>query len=151
YVPHFGGAVPTVLGLESGVRYHAYYWEPSLGIRLDLGAVERPHPESPLFNDSLVQPSAAWVVHGADAVPYRESSLLLAGDTAVVLKEHVKLNAVAAVDLHSEASGSLVLRYQGPDRYIAATYSPERHSLYVQEHRNGRDGPELGSIPIPTM
>jgi Protein of unknown function (DUF4038)/Domain of unknown function (DUF5060) len=33
--------VPTVRGLEPGVHYHAYYWEPTLGIRYDLGVVEQ--------------------------------------------------------------------------------------------------------------
>jgi len=33
--------VPSVQGLEPGVRYHAYYWEPTLGIKYDLGVVER--------------------------------------------------------------------------------------------------------------
>jgi hypothetical protein len=33
-------SVPVVHGLEVGVRYHAYYWEPTLGIRVNLGRVE---------------------------------------------------------------------------------------------------------------
>lgn len=31
--------VPVVQGLESGVRYHAYYWEPIFGTKFDLGEV----------------------------------------------------------------------------------------------------------------
>ena len=45
YVPCFSlfcHTPPTVLGLEPGVRYHAYYWEPTLGVKFDLGAIERP-------------------------------------------------------------------------------------------------------------
>jgi hypothetical protein len=44
YLPYFGVAkpspVPEVDGLEPDVNYHAYYWEPSLGTRYDLGFVE---------------------------------------------------------------------------------------------------------------
>jgi Protein of unknown function (DUF4038)/Domain of unknown function (DUF5060) len=44
YLPYFGlsrpSPVPAVNKLEAAVRYHAFYWEPSLGIRYDLGFVE---------------------------------------------------------------------------------------------------------------
>jgi len=44
YLPYFGFAkdypLPTVRGLEPGVRYRAYYWQPTLGIKIDLGVVE---------------------------------------------------------------------------------------------------------------
>jgi hypothetical protein len=43
YLPYFGFKqypMPTVRALEPGRRYHAYYWEPSLGIKFDLGTVE---------------------------------------------------------------------------------------------------------------
>ncbi|MBI4166539.1 MAG: hypothetical protein HY508_12470 [Acidobacteria bacterium] len=43
YLPDFGFKgylVPSVRGLEPGLRYDAYYWEPSLGIKLDLGTVD---------------------------------------------------------------------------------------------------------------
>ena len=33
--------MPLVLGLEVGVRYRVYYWEPTLGIKYDLGVVGR--------------------------------------------------------------------------------------------------------------
>jgi len=44
YLPYFGFKkypTPQVHGLEGGVRYHAYYWEPALGMKIDLGSVER--------------------------------------------------------------------------------------------------------------
>ena len=46
YMPYSRGFLPpappvSVLGLEPDVHYHAYYWEPALGIHVDLGVVER--------------------------------------------------------------------------------------------------------------
>jgi hypothetical protein len=41
YIPDGGGPPPAILGLEAGVRYHAFYWQPELGIKFDLGNVER--------------------------------------------------------------------------------------------------------------
>jgi hypothetical protein len=43
YMPSFGfnGRIaPVIHGLEVGVRYHSYYWEPSQGIKFDLGVIE---------------------------------------------------------------------------------------------------------------
>jgi hypothetical protein len=44
YLPYFGFKeypTPVVHGLEPGVRYHAYYWQPALGIKVGLGVIER--------------------------------------------------------------------------------------------------------------
>ena len=44
YLPYFGFKdyqTPVVHGLEPGVRYQAYYWQPALGIKIDLGVLER--------------------------------------------------------------------------------------------------------------
>jgi hypothetical protein len=42
YLPYFGyraGPIPQVLQLEPDVSYQAYYWEPSLGIKVGLGTI----------------------------------------------------------------------------------------------------------------
>src|SRR5262249_48274079 len=54
YIPYFGLLVPpppTVLGLERGVLYHAYYWEPMLGIKFDLGKVALPEAGALMLMD----------------------------------------------------------------------------------------------------
>ncbi len=43
YLPYFRFAVspaPVVLKLEPGITYNAYYWDPVLGVKVDLGTVE---------------------------------------------------------------------------------------------------------------
>ena len=43
YLPYFRFAVsptPAVLKLEPGITYDAYYWDPVLGVKVDLGTVE---------------------------------------------------------------------------------------------------------------
>ena len=45
YLPYFGFTEyprPVINGIEAGARYHAYYWEPALGIKVDLGLVHGP-------------------------------------------------------------------------------------------------------------
>ncbi|MGC2332214.1 MAG: DUF4038 domain-containing protein, partial [Candidatus Acidiferrales bacterium] len=65
YVPCLGlncSTPPTVLGLEPGTRYHAYFWEPSLGIKFDLGIVERPSVGDLLFRGSRDNDNSSnWV------------------------------------------------------------------------------------------
>jgi hypothetical protein len=44
YLPNFGMKdylSPTIKGLEPGVSYRVYYWDPALGIKVNLGAVRR--------------------------------------------------------------------------------------------------------------
>src|SRR5262249_16343507 len=66
YIPPYDGVnfsmqPMTVLGLEPGVRYHAYYWEPTLGIKFDLGSVQRPVPGTLLREDRFEESkSLAW-------------------------------------------------------------------------------------------
>jgi hypothetical protein len=58
YLPNFGMkdyVTPKIMGLEPGVRYRVYYWEPSLGIKLDLGAVR--HGTSPADPDRIEPPT----------------------------------------------------------------------------------------------
>jgi hypothetical protein len=51
YLPYFGyksgRPTPHVLQLEPGISYRAYYWEPSLGMKIDLGTVRAGVGSSP--------------------------------------------------------------------------------------------------------
>jgi hypothetical protein len=44
---------PTVLGLERGVKYRAFYWEPSLGIEIDPGHIAIPNSGRLLKRDDF--------------------------------------------------------------------------------------------------
>jgi hypothetical protein len=48
----------TVLKLEPEVRYHAYYWDPTLGIRFDLGDIMRPTSGKVIGADTFEKPGA---------------------------------------------------------------------------------------------
>ena len=94
-------AVPTILKLEEGVRYHAYFWEPSRGIKFDLGSVELPALGEPIkWGDHLVE----------------KADLMLASDVS-------KADIVAAMNAQAGVDTGLVLRYQDADNYITALYS----------------------------
>jgi hypothetical protein len=141
YVPSLGTdppPAPTVLGLEAGVRYHAYWWEPSTGTRFDLGAVERPSPGPVLF-DSSQHPKhdAVW----SDG----------AADTPSVLKDLNIADMVVSVETTAAGKAGIVLRYRDPKNYLAAIYSPEEKALYLIEYHDGAERRPLGKTPIPTV
>ncbi len=140
YMPNFGliqRTPPTVLGLEPGVRYHAYLWEPSSATRIDLGAVERPVPGALLFSDRLPnRGSSAWMAQA---------------EALTILKSPSETNAVATVTARSDANAGLVLRYSDAANYVAAIYSPDEQSLYLLDRREGADGKALGKTAVSAL
>ena len=138
YVPAVGLKplpAPTVLGLETGVRYHAYWWEPSFGTRIDLGAIERPRPAAVLFDGSSLRTrGSAW----------KEDH------SAAVLKGVKIANAVVRVDAESVTGAGLVLRFQDVDDHVAATYSARDQSLRLIERRGGIEH-RLSGCAVPTI
>jgi hypothetical protein len=124
----FCATPPTVLGLEPGIRYHAYYWEPVLGVKFDLGSVERPTPGTPLSAPA---------------------------DFLATSNQSPQQDEIAAIDTHSntsaEPNSELVLRYHDADNYVAAVYSPEAKAIYLLDRAKGKDGNPLGSMPASTL
>jgi hypothetical protein len=154
YMPYSGifpPAPPTVLGLEPGVRYGAYFWDPALGIKIDLGTVERPSPAAVIREDKFEAGKAsAWTDYGTKSV--RDSGTRSAnGDMLAVLNEISETNLVAAVDAHSDSEAGLVLRFHDADNYLAAIYSSKEKAIYLLDRKVGVDGPPLCSTPAPTI
>jgi len=142
---------PTVLGLEPGIRYHAFFWEPTTGMRIDLGAVQRPTPGPTLFVGGFDRKGSAWTEHGPGKAVFGQGALSEDGEVLMTLKNVSETNAVAAVDVASDAGAALVLRYRDTDNYLAAMYSPEERALYLVDRRKGYDGPLLGKTLMPAI
>ena len=142
---------PTVLSLEPGIRYHAYFWEPTTGTRFDLGGVERPAPGAILFTDGFDQKNLAWTERGTDKGVVGQGALWARGQMLVTLDKVNETNAVASVDVSSDAGAGLLLRYRDADNYIAAMYSPEAQALYLLDRHKGTDGRLLGNTPLPKL
>jgi hypothetical protein len=132
---------PTVLALEEGIRYHAFLWDPSLGVKIDLGTVERPGPGRVIFQD--------------DAQDLRASTRMdqseIAGELISLAKGIREANLVAKVDITTDSEVSLLLRYRDPSNYIASIYSPREHALFLEQRVEGKQGPALGRIEVPTI
>ena len=152
----FCSTPPTILGLEPGVRYHAYYWEPTLGVKFDLGAIERPEPGSVLFEDKFTgAESSNWTEYGTPGnAPNveRNSGRLSAGENFLAISKAVsEKDLVASVDAHSNTTAELVLRFRDADNYVAAAYSPTAKAVYVLDRKKGVDGSPIGSMPAAAL
>ncbi|MBI4165639.1 MAG: DUF4038 domain-containing protein, partial [Acidobacteria bacterium] len=155
YVPCSGlnctTGAPTVLGLELGIRYHAYYWEPSKGIKIDLGAVERPSPGATIREDKFDDSKAsAWTDYGTKSAR-GGGRLSSSGEMLAILNGVSETDLVAAVDAHSDAEAGLVLRFQDTDNYLAAVYSSKDRALYLLDRKKGVDGRPLGHTPVSAI
>jgi Protein of unknown function (DUF4038)/Domain of unknown function (DUF5060) len=117
----FCHAPPTVLGLEPGIPYHAYYWEPTLGVKFDLGSVARPSPGEKIETG------------GNPLAKISETDLQ------------------ASVELQSDQAAALLLRYHDADNYLAAVYSPADKAVYMLDREKGQDGRPLGSMPVAAI
>ena len=156
YLPYFTmyslwKGPPTVLALESGVRYHAYYWEPGLGIKIDLGSVERPSPGSKILEDNFEgEDTSVWVDYGTKSL---RSGGRMSGEGGMlaVLKAVSKTDLNASVDARSDADAGLVLRYHDAENYLVAAYSHKERAIYLLDRAKGVDGPPLGRTPVLTL
>lgn len=129
---------PTVLGLEIGRPYRAFLWEPSFGIRFDLGVIERPEPGPTMFRRELdVDNSSAWVVHDcSERAPHAAATDAEILATVTGLSES---DLVAEVALEDGFTIDLIVRFLDVDNFVAATYSTAEHSISIIERRDGKN------------
>lgn len=155
YIPDdgFSTSPPTVLGLEPDVQYSAYFWEPSLGIRVDLGTVRRPAPGAKRMEDSFAESTLVkWTEpSGNKAVQSSAGKLSLTGSQVVILKDVSEADAVVAVEAQSNAVAGMVLRYADAGNYVAVVYDPQGAALYLLDRKQGADGELLGRTPVPVV
>lgn len=139
---------PTVLGLEWGVRYHAYLWEAALGIRFDLGSVERPPMGEIIFEDRFCDAARkAWSCYARRRlVPHERTQ---EDDEVISILEGIaESNLVAEVEISGQSRAGLIVRHQSEGTYVVAIYSSEDGALYLKECSNHVDSPRLGMTSI---
>lgn len=149
YIPYFGFKVreaPTVLGLEQGVRYHAYYWDPSLGIKFDLGTLERPAAGALLFSGPFDELKSSWRSWGEATVSLGQLATrgrFIAARTSVTAAD-----LVASVRARNRSNAGIILRFQDPDNYLAAVYCARQKTLCLVERQGGTDPTCLGTTEV---
>lgn len=153
YSPSFGFAplngrpLATVLGLEPGIRYTAWFWDPTHGTKIDLGSVERPAPGALIPADGIENgKSIAWTHHGS--VSHSSGALIARGKTLSVLSTLREQDLVASVRIRGGTDAALLLRYQDESNYVAAVYSAKDSSIHLLERSAGVDGAPLGRTAL---
>jgi Protein of unknown function (DUF4038)/Domain of unknown function (DUF5060) len=156
YIPGFGQVTPqpppTIMDLEPGVRYRAFYWEPMLGIKFDLGEVGAPAPGRVLLQQRFDTGDLGdWSEVGAAKAERQQEFMLARGDTFSVAKQINVRDAVVAVDARSASYAAVLLRYRDANNYLAAVYSAQDHSLYLVNRTQGKYSRRLGTIAVSAV
>jgi hypothetical protein len=156
YLPYFGfnpfNLTPTVLGLETAKRYHAFYWDPITGTKFDLGAVERPEPGAILFVDDFDRKSKiAWTDYSTDSQSAPGTPLGKV-TTLSVANAVTDADLVVSIETRNVASQmGLALRFHDLKNYLEAVYSPDEEAIYLLDRKDGEDGERLASTSAPIL
>jgi Protein of unknown function (DUF4038)/Domain of unknown function (DUF5060) len=143
---------PTVLALEQGVRYHAYYWDPILGIKFDLGAVAAPNPGAIVLQERFDGADTTdWSDRAASRARRLDGELIATGETMSVTDQVTLRDGVLAVDARSDASAGLLLRFEDADNYAAAIFSAKEKVLYWVVRTKGVNSGRLGVVPVASL
>jgi hypothetical protein len=143
---------PTILGLEPGVRYRAYYWEPTLGIKFDLGSIAVPKPGAVELRERFDgADTAGWSERGVVAARRWDGKLIAAGETMSIADKIKPRDVVVGVDARSDASAGLVLRFEDSSNYVAAIFSAKEKVLYWMVRAKGINGGRLGVTPVASL
>lgn len=154
----WGGAV--VKGLELGVTYHAFYFDPATGRRFDEGTVTYAgpaalpfagHTRPLLFEDQFGGVDAsAWRDYGTPT--RRENSRLVGGQGMVTVAERCsERDLMVSVDANSDAEAGVILRFHDPDNYLVGLYSPLLKAVFLHDRKDGQWGSVLGRVDVPDV
>jgi hypothetical protein len=145
--PWPGIIVPTVQDLEPDILYHAYYWEPSIGVKIDLGLVRAEGPGIPLLKDDFQSRAGGWMVYSGSPV-FADGAVSETGGLVLAHSHISARDALAMLDADSRAGAALLFRFKDKNNYLAAVYSAREGALYLIERRAGRDGAQLGRVAV---
>ena len=81
----------------------------------------------------------------------QDGHLVGAKGMLTVLEKVQETDLIARVDANSDAEAGLVLRFQDPDHYIVALYTPSLKAIYLHDRKAGAWGPPLGRVDVPTI
>ena len=130
YVRPAVNVIPTILKLEEGVPYHAYFWEPSHGIKVDMGLIKRPQPGALLFQ-------------GFEGLQTTAENSMLALAPGICERD-----LVARVKAPASGSIAIVLRYIDAQQYLLAEYNAEKQAICLIERVNGTILPPIAVTSV---
>ncbi len=140
---------PTMVGLEPDANYRAYYYDPALGRRFDLGTLVRPVKDGPAWRDWFgPAETGPWKDFGVRTT--RTDGHLLGGkEMLTMVANQAALDSEVSVSANSNAEAGIVLRFHDPNNYVVALYSPALHAIYLHDRKNGEWRQQLGRVDVP--
>jgi hypothetical protein len=150
YLPNFSlfpPDPPTVLGIERGVTYRAYYWEPSLGVRVDLGTVARRDLGQQLLTGGFAPNAPGWSTYADPGCSHGGNSTAT-GQTLTVNDRVSTRNVVIGVDIETTSDAELIMRFSDRHNYLVAGYSATEKEIYLQNVQNGLRGQRIGRTHV---
>jgi hypothetical protein len=151
YLPYWGSfdrpkTVPTIFGLEAGVRYQTFYWDPASGVSIDLGEIARPSQGKILYHTTFKR-TGSWTEYGKGRPSTKDGEE--AAGICLYLANSVRApNGVISADFRTEDRAGLLFRSRDIDNYVAAVYSPRDKVMYITQKDGGREGPRLGVTDV---
>ncbi len=150
----------VVKHIEPNVPYRVFYFDPVTGNKFDCTAFVRADSDSPLmtghtqpllFSDSFDKSEGStWKDFGTPT--RRQHGRLIGGKGMLTVRETIsETDLMASVTANSDAEAGIVLRFQDPDNYVVALYSPLLKSIFIHDRRNGNWGARLGEVRVPRV
>ncbi|MHC1764001.1 MAG: DUF4038 domain-containing protein [Verrucomicrobiia bacterium] len=150
----------VVKGLERDVVYHGFYFNPvnarryDLGMFINAGPAPKPfegHTQPLLFSDRFDSAGGSdWKDYGTPTL--RKDGHLVGTKSMVTILEKIsETNLMVTVEARSDAEAGIILRFQNPDHYLVALYTPLLKAIYIHDRKNGAWGEPLGQVAVPEI
>lgn len=152
--------------VETDVDYSAFYFDPATGRRFDQGKVKlvsnslatfEGHTQPRLYEDDFDRDAVGFTPKGDASVwthygtaTQRKNGFLTSGKGMVSVVETINARdvMVSCASARSDAEAALILRFQDPDNYLVAIYSPHFNNIFIHDRRDGNWGGMLGAVNV---
>ena len=167
---------PRLKGLEEGIAYRAFYFDPATGRRFEQGIIKKvaDHPRpfaghaGPPLAETASPDGDPWELVGnpgkTQSVPIGVATDKGDGESAcpprqVVLHRQIKeADVMVSVEAGSGAEAGIVLRFQDEKNYLLALHRPELKTIFFFQRRYGNVMdfftyriPHLGMVDVPEI
>ena len=89
-----------------------------------------------------------WKDYGT-ATQRKDGRLTGGKGMVTVLEKVADTNLMVSADANSDAEAGLILRFQDPDNYLLALYTPLNKTICFLDRKNGQYGAAIGKVEVP--
>lgn len=155
YVPSFGHrrfhAIPTVIDLDDR-QYRVFLFDPTLGTRIDLGAIRYRESELEQELDANEINSGCTRIHEIATQPIAPEGA--PQELCIIRAVGQRDDAVVSVAMDASSDLTLILRYRDPGNYLSVAYrarATKEGFITFVERKNGVTSEPFGLTRIATL